>query len=463
MPEALKRNNLFQFAVLFITLYLGMQLLFGVFFPSQNQPQQTAGPRLTASSSFTIGNHPIVTLENRPSGSQSFGVGGWVQSKWCSALRFLTHTPSAQECVAKAVAYTGTPLTLENRCPQPSFDVFTVQDAGAPGEKITPVTSADLAVPCDPIATFGPGESIPISLAPWKYSLFEKVGVYEVRIPGAAVATSGSGAAVASATSVRFAIAEPGIFTKVFRTFISAPFLNFLIFIASHSPGYNLGIAIILLTLAVKILLFFPTQHALEGQKKMQMLQPKIAALKSKYGDDAKRIQEETMKLWKEHKINPFQSCLPMVIQFPVLIGLFYVIRDGSNLALSHHLIYGPYQNLSWHFGTNFLGLDLLTPNIIVMPALLVAMQFFQMKLTFSIQKRKKDKQDVIDVAADGKPVKEAASPEDLQQKMMLYGLPLMIGFFALQFPAAVAVYWGVSTLFAIGQQVIVNREHLRV
>ena len=145
-----------------------------------------------------------------------------------------------------------------------------------------------------------------------------------------------------------------------------------------------------------------------------------------------------------------------MVIQFPVLIGLFYVIRDGSDLALSHHLIYGAYQNLSWHFGTNFLGLDLLKPNIIVMPLLLVLLQFLQMKLTFSIQKRKKKQQDIIDVHAP-------ASPQDMQQNMMLYGLPLMIGFFALGFPSAVALYWGVSTLFGIGQQMIVNREHLRV
>jgi membrane protein insertase Oxa1/YidC/SpoIIIJ len=82
------------------------------------------------------------------------------------------------------------------------------------------------------------------------------------------------------------------------------------------------------------------------------------------------------------------------------------------------------------------------------------------MKLSFSIQKRKKAKQDVIDV---GDKEKSAASPEAMQQKMMLYGLPLMIGIFALRFPSAVAVYWGVSTLFAIGQQMIVNREHLRV
>ncbi len=464
MPEASKRGNVLQFLLLFIALYLGMQLLFGSVFPQKNQQQTVSGPTLTSSSSFTPGNHPILQMENRPASTESFGVGGWVRSKWCSLRSFFDSTITAQQCAGLAAAFTGTPFVLKNRCPEPSIDLYTVENPGTPAEKLTPLHSAETVIACEPLATVAPGETVTISLAPWKYSLFEKVGTYEARIPGIVAVKEGTGALTMPPTIARFSIVEPGVFTKAFRTFISAPFLNFLIFIASFMPGYNLGIAIILLTLAVKILLFFPTQHALEGQKKMQMLQPKLEALKARYHGDAKKIQEETMKLWTEHKINPFQSCLPMVIQFPVLIGLFYVIRDGSDLSLSRHLIYGVYQNLPWHFGTHFLWLDLLKPDYIVMPLLLVALQFLQMKLTFSLQKRKKAKEAVIDVSSDGKPKeKEPMNPQDMQQKMMLYGLPLMIGVFAFQFPSAVALYWGVSTLFGIGQQMIVNREHLRV
>jgi YidC/Oxa1 family membrane protein insertase len=199
----------------------------------------------------------------------------------------------------------------------------------------------------------------------------------------------------------------------------------------------------------------------MEGQKKMQMLQPKLEALKKKYPDDPKKVQEETMKLWQEHKVNPFQSCLPTLVQFPVLIGLYYAVREGAALSTAQHLIYPAYQHLSWQFGTQFLGLDLLKPNIYVMPLLLVVLQFLQMKLAFAIQKRKKSKQDVIDLPVkDG--VVDPVSSQQMQQNIMLYGLPLMIGFFALQFPAAVSLYWGISTLFGIGQQMIVNREHLK-
>jgi len=77
-----------------------------------------------------------------------------------------------------------------------------------------------------------------------------------------------------------------------------------------------------------------------------------------------------------------------------------------------------------------------------------------QMKLTFAIAKKKNEK--------EGKEKKKETSQQDMQQRMMLYGLPIMIGVFAFQFPAAVSLYWGVSTVFAIGQQVVVNRKELR-
>ena len=93
------------------------------------------------------------------------------------------------------------------------------------------------------------------------------------------------------------------------------------------------------------------------------------------------------------------------------------------------------------------------------MPVLLVVLQFFQMKLSFAIAERKKGKKEKV---VDVKKKKEEASPQQMQQTMMLYGLPLMIGFFALRFPAAVALYWGISTTFAIGQQIVVNHRTLR-
>jgi YidC/Oxa1 family membrane protein insertase len=166
------------------------------------------------------------------------------------------------------------------------------------------------------------------------------------------------------------------------------------------------------------------------------------------------------MKLWKEHKINPLQSCLPLLLQFPVLIGLFYVIKEGSVLEGSRHLIYPAFQHVDWMFETMFLGLDLTKPSLWIFPPLLVVLQFLQMKLSFYVADKKKAKQ--IEKIEHGGVKTAEKTAQDVQQKVMQYALPLLIGFFALRFPAAVAVYWGVSTLFAIGQQIIVNREHIR-
>lgn len=414
MADQKKRSNrILDFAIAFVLMYAIVQLVSYQFFPSEAQK----GPdtvQLTASNVRIGAGGVMATINNK----------------------------------------TEQTLTIPTRCPEPPFDVFTVQSGNT-----SPLPVSAAAIPCSDIKTINPipaGDSATVDLSPWKYAAFHTVGTYEIRLPSAALLgdkpalESASGSTIVAA---RFAVKEPNAFIKLFRASITKPFLNFLILSASVIPGHNLGIAIIILTLLVKLLLFIPTQHALEGQKKMQLLQPKLEAVKRQFKDDPQRMQQETMNLWKEHGVNPLQSCLPILIQFPVLIGLFYVIRDGSNLALSKDLIYPVYENLSWNFSTHFLGLDLMDENVWIFPPILVILQFLQMWLSFKIADRKKAKQ--IEKA-------EAATGLELQQKIMLYALPLMIGYFALTFPSAVSLYWGISTLFAIGQQMIVNREHIK-
>lgn len=334
-------------------------------------------------------------------------------------------------------------LTLPARCPNAPVDVVRIAADGLAG---TPLTATETAVPCPEAVVVQPGQKVTVSLAPWKYAYFSEAGTYDVRLPEALAQAAGSGAV----TSARITMTEPGVFVQAFRALVTKPLLNLLVLIASVMPGHNLGLSIILLTVAVKLLLYLPTQHALEGQRKMQLLQPKMEELRRQYKGDPQKINAETMKLWKENDVNPFQSCLPLLLQFPVLIGLFYVIRDGSVLSLAREFLYASMSDIDLHFGTSFLGLDLMVPNWTVFPALLVAMQFGQMWLTFHIAKRKKKDDE-----------KKADPAMEAQQKVMLYVLPLMIGVFAFQFPAAVSLYWAVSTVFGIGQQLLVNRKVL--
>lgn len=420
MADKSQKSRIWDFLVIFAVVMLGYQLFFRVFFPPQD-PAEVGKPVVLRMQDATVrqGGTPVLIIENR-----------------------------MQQALA-----------IPNRCPLPPVDVFRVKEDNS----LENVTVGDIVVPCETIPAIEPGEKGEISLAPWKKSLFMEPGTFELELPlklGTGAMVTGTGADASQYREgivVRFAITEPGVFTKMFRAFITKPLLNALIFIGSVIPAHNLGLAIIILTLIVKLLLYIPTQHALEGQKKMQLLQPKIEAIRKQFKDDPAKLQQETMKLWKEHKINPFQSCLPLLVQFPVLIGLFYVVRDGVHLELSEHLIYPFYQHLDWTFATGFLGLDLLKTYVWLFPPLLVIMQFIQMKLTFHIADKKKAKE------LKEKTTPQVDTPQEMQQKMMLYVLPLMIGFFALKMPSAVALYWGVSTLFAIGQQLIVNREHINV
>ena len=421
MPPAPQNRvgSVLNFLLIFAIAYVGSQLIMRWVFPPPPPPLQAGSSTVVLSlvdATIRGGHFPIVQLENRGT----------------------------------------TPFMLNARCPEMPFEVFEVM--GEEGqEKVSPISATENVVPCEANPAIAPGATARVSLAPWKYSAFGHNGTYELRL---AVPAAGTGAITSVTTSARFEIYEPGITVKTFRAFVSRPFLNFLVLVASLLPDHNLGIAIIVLTLVVKLLLFFPTQHALESQRRMQQLQPKIEEIRARYKEDAVKMQQETMALWKENKVNPFSSLLPLIIQLPLLIGLYIVVRDGIELGLARDLLYPVYDNLPWGLGTNFFGLDLAHPNAYVMAPIVMGFQYFQMRLSFAHAKKKRAANKVIDVdPKTGKPAKESMSPEVVQQQVMMYALPLMIGFFTLNMPAAVSLYWAVSTLFAIGQQFVVNKR----
>jgi YidC/Oxa1 family membrane protein insertase len=156
-------------------------------------------------------------------------------------------------------------------------------------------------------------------------------------------------------------------------------------------------------------------------------------------------MAEETMKIWKTHKVNPASSCLPILIQFPILIALFYVIQDGLNPDKTW-LLYNFQQNFNLlDIQTNFLNILQLTErNLIALPITVGILQFLQLKLAMN------------------KKTQTSTSNSDFQasmQNMMLYFMPGMIAVFTASLPAGVGLYWGTSTLFGIFQQFIINKQ----
>jgi YidC/Oxa1 family membrane protein insertase len=232
----------------------------------------------------------------------------------------------------------------------------------------------------------------------------------------------------------------------MFQTLFYQPVLNLLIFLYNIVPGNDLGIAIILLTIVIKAILYPLARKAIESQKAMQELQPKLAELKKKYANDKEKMSREMMELYKNNKVNPFSSCLPLLIQMPFLFAVFRVFRDElshSSLDLIYPFIHNPEQIKTLGFG--FLNLS-QSGNLYL--AILVGVaQFWQGKMM--IAKRP-------EVHTKGSRDEDMAA---IMNKQMTYMMPLMIAFFSYSFPAGLALYWLTNTLLTGFQQLVVFRK----
>src|SRR2546421_4441001 len=217
----------------------------------------------------------------------------------------------------------------------------------------------------------------------------------------------------------------------------------------------DFGLAIIVLTLIVKLILFPLTLKQLKSMKATQALQPQIAEIKKKHPKDQKAQMEATQALYKEYGMNPLAgSCLPLLIQMPVLFGLFYalsaVLRNAKTVADINVLLYPfipkftffPNINLNWFtFISSTWHFSLGAPDPThILPILAALATFVQLRMS---QPRT--------------PPGATPDPTQQQMKIMQYISPLMVGFFGWNYAAGLALYWTVSSVFAIFQQYFVT------
>jgi YidC/Oxa1 family membrane protein insertase len=192
-------------------------------------------------------------------------------------------------------------------------------------------------------------------------------------------------------------------------------------------------------------------------------VQPELQHIREKYKNDQQKMATETMALWKKHKISPFSAFTPIFVQFPVLIALFYVIRDGL-VPHNTFLLYPPLQGFDFsQINHVFLGIFNLAARpiddrtLMWLPFVIAGCQFWAMKLSFKRAAVKKEKVKKEDAKKDN-----ASAMQDQMQimnKSMTYMMPAMIFFFTLTFPAGVGLYWWISTLIGIAQQQLVNKK----
>jgi YidC/Oxa1 family membrane protein insertase len=233
---------------------------------------------------------------------------------------------------------------------------------------------------------------------------------------------------------------------NIFVIIFYQPILNLLIWIYNVIPGHDIGLAIIGLTLIVKLILYPLSKKSLEGQKSLQNLQPKLDAIKKRYVNDKEGQSKAMMELYRQEKVNPLSSCLPLLIQLPFFWAIFRVFRDElSGKATTLLYAFVPHPGALNPVAFSFV--DFSKPNI-VLAILAGVSQFVQAKMMPMKQIKTKD---------------PGAKDENMMaamNKQMLYFMPIFTIFICLSLPSGLAFYWFVSTLLTIAQQWYMFRKH---
>ena len=229
----------------------------------------------------------------------------------------------------------------------------------------------------------------------------------------------------------------------LYQQILYRPILNLLIFFYQTIAFHDLGVAIILVTLAIRIILYPFFHTGAKQQMLMQRIQPKIKDIQTKHKDDRDQQAKALMELYKEHGVNPFTGILLLIIQIPILLTFYWVIRSGVGTAE----ITGLYSFIAapQHINTVFLGLiNLASPNLIMILAAALA-QYLQARLA---------------VYRNPSNTSAPTQAEKIARQMTFVG-PIITILVFYNFPAALSLYWFVSAIFSAIQQYFVNR-HLR-
>ncbi|MCL5981482.1 MAG: YidC/Oxa1 family membrane protein insertase [Firmicutes bacterium] len=186
-----------------------------------------------------------------------------------------------------------------------------------------------------------------------------------------------------------------------------------------HFSG-NYGLAIILLTVLIRLVTWPLTSKQLASAKSMQELQPELKKIQEKYKGNKEKLNEETMLLWKKNKVNPVSGCLPLILQFPILIAMFRVLEHPQRL----------YDTIAG-FSPYFLMLDMTQQDpTYILPILSAVTTYWQQKVMMT----------------------------DKSQQMLLVMMPIMILFFSVSFQAGLVLYWVVNNLLSVGHHLFLNR-----
>ncbi len=237
-----------------------------------------------------------------------------------------------------------------------------------------------------------------------------------------------------------------------FKITLYQPLFNLLIFFAWITPDHNVGWAIVLLTLLVRLLLAPLNAGMIRSQKALQALQPEIDRIRADFKDDQQAQSRAMLELYQARKINPFGSCLLLLVQLPVLWILYQVFTVG--LDTSHFALLYPFVPRPDQLVTAWLGIELTKPSLIL-GVLAGLAQFLQSRQLLGNQPPRRS----TSSAGQATPKDPAADTTAAVAQQSIYLFPILTVFLSLRFPAALTLYWFITTVAMGFQQWWLTRQ----
>lgn len=230
-----------------------------------------------------------------------------------------------------------------------------------------------------------------------------------------------------------------------YNNFIVEPLYNALVALFTVLPFADAGLAIIIITILVRLILYPLSKKAVTAQVEMQRIAPELERIKEKYKDNQEEQAKRTLALYKESGVNPFSGILVLLIQLPVVFALYKIFLSTGFPTIDSTLLYS-FVHAPAHVSAIFLGLD-LTQRSIILAVLAAVATFFQMKLAIPPAKKSADKNSFGDNLAKN------------MQSQMKYVFPFLVFFIAYKISGVIALYWLTTNLFTIGQEIVVRRK----
>ncbi len=233
--------------------------------------------------------------------------------------------------------------------------------------------------------------------------------------------------------------------SNIWNAVLYHPLQNALAFLVSIIPGGDVGIAVIILTLLVKIILFPLSQKSIESQAEMNILAPELNKIKTS-GASKEEQAKQTFDLYKKHNTNPFSGCLLVLVQIPIIFALYYVFYKGINFQSGLY----SFVHIPAHMNMIFLGILDISKKSIILAILAGVSQYLQAHFM-------PKPAPALKTSGSNVPFSETFAKSMSMQ--MKYVFPFLIAFIAYRISGAVALYWITSNLFMVGQQIYVKKE----